>query len=117
MYCKQLFQTVCRFLVLPLSNVGRSHSRGFLLCSETKAGFGSRNWLRNGDIDDTGIHVTEGHAQVPLDALQIAYEKPITKKRKARDEDKYREYSNCDFILGSGVEIEFAGRLSRKRLE
>jgi hypothetical protein len=59
-----------------------------------------------GDIDDAGINVTEGAAQVPLDALQIAYEKQITKKRKARDDDKYGEYRNCDFMLESGAEIE-----------
>jgi hypothetical protein len=38
--------------------------------------------------------------------LHMEYEKQIERKRKQRDEIKYGEYRNCDFILGTGAEIE-----------
>jgi hypothetical protein len=58
------------------------------------------------DCDDGAVLVHEAVAHVPPEALRMKYQKQIDRKRKQRDEIKYGEYRNCDFILGSGAEIE-----------
>ena len=58
------------------------------------------------DIDnnsDDGGRETCGHN---LKSLQSTYEKHMNRKRKEREEEKYGQHINCDFILGSAAEIE-----------
>jgi hypothetical protein len=59
-----------------------------------------------GDCHDGGVRVHEADAHVPPEDLRIEYEKQKEGKRKQRDEIKYGEYRNCDFIMDSGAEIE-----------
>jgi hypothetical protein len=58
------------------------------------------------DSEDGGVSLHDAAAHVPPEALRLEYEKQIERKRKQRDEIKYGEYRICDFILGSGAEIE-----------
>jgi hypothetical protein len=58
------------------------------------------------DSEDGGVSLHDAVAHVTPEALCLEYEKQIERKRKQRDEIKYGEYRNCDFILGSGAEIE-----------
>jgi hypothetical protein len=54
------------------------------------------------DCDDGGVRVHEADAHVPPEDL-LWNTKADREKRKQRDEIKYGEYRNCDFILGSGA--------------
>jgi hypothetical protein len=52
------------------------------------------------------VSLHDAVAHVPPEALRLEYDKQMERKRKQRDEIKYGEHRNCDFILGGGAEIE-----------
>jgi hypothetical protein len=58
------------------------------------------------DSEDGGVSLHDTVAHVPPEALRLEYEKQIERKRKQGKEIKCGEYRNCDFISGSGAEIE-----------
>jgi hypothetical protein len=68
------------------------------------------------DCDDGGVRVYDADAYVPPEDLRMEYEKQIERKRKQMDAIKYGEYRNCDFILGSGAEIERVWSAAEKNL-